>query len=126
MFHQVARQDFEFLQPLLNALRSKQPHRIEKFEDVEIYDIDEIIQRQQQLIPQGMAAQVGKRGVSLVERAAAMLRSVLGLSETDARRFVESVVTPEHKSQSKLTQDALAAWYRTLEVSGEPPNADAA
>ncbi len=62
-----------------------------KFEDVESYGIDEVIQRQQQLIPQGAPAQDGKRGPTLVERAAAMVRSALGLSETEARRLVESV-----------------------------------
>lgn len=126
MFHHVARHEFEFLQPLLNALRSKQPNRMAKFEDVEAYDIDEIIAQQQRLIPQGAPARDGKRGPTMVERAAAMLRSTLGLSDTDARRLVESVLTAEHKSHSKLTQDALTAWVRSRDADVEAPHADAA
>lgn len=126
MFRHVARHEFEFLQPLLNALRSKQPNRLAKFEDVEAYDIDEIIERQQRLIPQATPAHEGKRGPTMVERAAAMVRSALGVSETEARRLVESVLTATHKSHSKLTQDALAAWFRSREADGEGPYADAA
>jgi hypothetical protein len=126
MFHHVARQEFEFLQPLLNALRSKQPSRLAKFEDVDAYDIDEIIQKHQQLIPQGVPAQSeGKSGPSLLGRATAMVRSAIGLSDTEARRLVESVLTPAHKSHTKLTQDALAAWFRSHEAE-EAAHADAA
>lgn len=126
MFHHVARQEFEFLQPLLNALRSKQPNRLAKFEDVDAYDIDDIIEKQQQLIPQGTPARPdGKPGPSLLGRAAAMVRSTLGLSDTEARRLVESVLTPGHKSHTKLTQDALAAWFRA-QGTGEDGLADAA
>lgn len=126
MFRHVARHEFEFLQPLLNALRSKQPNRLAKFEDVEAYDIDEIIEQQQRLIPQATPAHDGKRGPTIVERAAAMVRSALGVSETEARRLVESVQTATHKSHSKLTQEALAAWFRSREADGEGSYADAA
>jgi hypothetical protein len=116
MFHHVARHEFEFLQPLLNALRSRQPSRLARFEDVDAYDIDEIIQKHQQLIPQGSAAQSeGKPGLSLLARSAASVRSALGISDTESRRLVESVLTAAHKSHTKLTQDALIAWSRALE-----------
>lgn len=126
MFQLVARQEFEFMQPLLNALRSKQPSRLAKFADVEAYDIDEIIEKHQQLIPQGAPAQSeGKPGSSLLGRAAAMVRSAIGLSDTEARRLVESVLTSTHRSHTKLTQDALAAWFRSQEAE-EAAHADAA
>lgn len=127
MFCHVARHEFEFLQPLLNALRSKQPNRMAKFEDVEAYDIDEIIHRHQQLIPQGTPAQSdGKEGPSLVSRSSAMVRSSIGLSDADARRLVESVLTPAHRSHTKLTQDALVAWFRSQEPGEGAPHANAA
>lgn len=127
MFRQVARHEFEFLQPLLNALRSKQPNRMAKFEDVETYDIDEIIDRHQRLIPQGAPPKGdGKPGPSLVARAAAMVRSALGLSDSEARRLVESVLTADHKSHVKLTEDALRAWFKSREANEDMPHADPA
>jgi hypothetical protein len=125
MFHHVARNEFEFLQPLLNALRSKQPNRMAKFEDVEAYDIDEIIQRQQLLIPQGTSTTDGKRGVSIVERASANVRMALGLGDAEARRLVDSVLTREHKAYTQLTQDAILAWSRAHDGPEGTLDADA-
>ncbi len=113
MFRKVARTDFEFLQPLLNAFRSKQPNRLSKFSDVEAYDIDELIQQRQLLIPQTSDGRTQEKpGVSMVARATAGMRSTLGISDTEARRWVESVLTGEHKSHMKLTSDALAAYFK--------------
>lgn len=130
MFRKVARQDFEFLQPLLNALRSKQPNRLAKFGDVEAYDIDELIELHQQRMPRSDAtSQAPTPGTSLVGRATAMVTSALGIPSAEARRLVESVLTAEHKGHSKLTQDALAAWFRARDAQdgrGEDPHADAA
>jgi hypothetical protein len=127
MFHHVARHEFEFLQPLLNALRSKQPNRMARFEDVETYDVDEIIEKQRLLIPkEGPAASNDKPASSLLGRAAAMIRTAIGLSDSEARRLVESVLTTAHKSHTKLTQDALAAWFRSQEGGKDTPDAHAA
>jgi len=113
MFRHVARTDFEFLQPLLNALRSKQPHRLNKFSDMEAYDIDELIHHKQLLIPQTAAEQLeDKPGTSMVARASAAMRSALGVSDSEARRWVESVLTAQHKSHMTLTSDALAAFFK--------------
>ncbi|MDM0068785.1 TniB family NTP-binding protein [Variovorax sp. J31P207] len=120
LFRTIARTEFEILQPLLNALRSKQPNRIAKFEDVDSYDIDEIIQKQQLLIPKGEVSKPeAKPGTSLVARAAAHVRSAIGLSEADARRLVESVLTATHKTHVKLTEDALAAYFRAKDSKDE-------
>lgn len=111
MFRHVARTEFEFLQPLLNGLRSKQPNRLAKFEDVEAYDIDEIIQRQQQLIPQPSVSRgADTSSVTLIGRAAALVRSAIGLSDADARKLVESVWTPSLKTHQNLVQAAVARW----------------
>lgn len=116
MFRLVARSEFEFLQPLLNALRSRQPSRIAKFEDADAYDIDEIIHKQQLLIPAAAPLKPGdKPGSSLVARAVANLRTSLGLSIAEAQKQVESVLTAAHKSAGKLTEDALAAYFRARE-----------
>lgn len=118
MFKHVARNEFEFLQPLLAALRSKQPNRMAKFEDVEAYDIDEIIEKHRQLIPKATpAGSDGKPGTSLLGRAAAMVRSAVGLSESEARSLVASVLTAAHKSHTSLTQDALKAWFSSQDAS---------
>jgi hypothetical protein len=126
MFHYVARNEFEFLQPLLNALRSKQPNRLARFEDVDAYDMDEIIEKHRLLIPkEGPSASNDKPGSSLLGRAAAAIRTAIGLSDTDARRLVESVLTAEHKTPTKLTSDALAAWFRSQQVGKDGPDAHA-
>jgi hypothetical protein len=120
MFRLVARSEFEFLQPLLNALRSRQPSRIAKFEDADAYDIDDIIHKQQLLIPAAAPSRPGdKPGNSLVARAVANLRTSLGLSIAEAQNQVESVLTAAHKSASKLTEDALAAYFRAREERPE-------
>jgi hypothetical protein len=127
MFKQVARNEFEFLQPLLAALRSKQPNRMAKFEDVDAYDIDEIIEKHRQLIPKATPASSDERpGTSLLGRAAAMVRSAVGLSESEARSLVASVLTAEHKSHTSLTQDALKAWFSSQDASKEEMHAHAA
>lgn len=117
MLQHVARTEFEFLQPLLNALRSKQPSRMARFEDVDAYNMDELVEKQRLLIPSGSpdGKAPNKPSMSIIARAGAMIRSAIGLSDTDARRLVESVLTAEHKSHTKLTQDALAAYYRAQE-----------
>jgi hypothetical protein len=89
-----------------------------KFEDMEGYDIDDLIEQHQRFLTQAApAVSSGKQAPSLVARVAAMVRSTLGLSETEARRLVESVQTPEHTSHTALTQAALAAWFKRTEVS---------
>lgn len=127
MFRHVARNEFEFLQPLLNALRSKQQNRMARFEDVDAYDMDEIIEQHRLLIPaKGPDASGDKPGPSLVARSAAMIRTAIGLAESDARRLVESVLTAAHKTPTKLTQDALAAYFRSQQGGEDTPDAHAA
>jgi hypothetical protein len=119
MYSHVARTEFEFLQPLLNALRSKQPNRMAKFEDVESYDIDEIIEKQQLLISQAAtAAEKVKPGSTIVTRATAAVRAALSVPEPEARRLVESVLNASHKSHVKLVDDALASHYKARYSEG--------
>lgn len=116
LFRSVARKDFEFLQPLLNAMRSKQPNRLKKFSDVESYDIDELIQQSQVLVQKSSNAQSPQSpAVTMVAKSAAALRSTLGISDSDARVWVESVLTAEHKTPQKLTADALRAYVLAQE-----------
>lgn len=113
MFRDVARKDFEFLQPLLCALRSGQPLRMQKFPDLGSYDVDELIHHRHMLIPQESAVTTpDSPSVSIVGRAAAKVQSALGLSGGDAKALVESVLTADHKSHRKLTEDALAEYFK--------------
>ncbi len=112
MFHEVARRDFEILQPLLSALRSGQPIRMQKFPDLGSYDVDELIQHRQMLIPQESSSPPPSPGVSIVGSAAAKIQSALGLSASEAKALVESVLTADHKSARKLTEDALAEFFK--------------
>ena len=119
MFRDVARKDFEFLQPLLCALRSGQPLRMQKFPDLGSYDVDELIQHRHMLIPQEpVATTPDSPGVSIVGRAAAKIQSALGLSGSEAKALVESVLTADHNSHRQLTQDALAAFFKGQDDGG--------
>ena len=119
MFRDVARKDFEFLQPVLCALRSGQPLRMMKFPDLGSYDVDEIIQHRHMLIPQEAGGPVAEKpGVSIVGRAAAKIQSALGLSGPEAKALVEDVLTADHKSPRKLTEDALAEYFRRQRNGG--------
>jgi hypothetical protein len=105
---------------LLSALRSKQPNRMRKFSDVESYDIDELIEQHRLLMAEASAANKAedKPGISMVARAAASMRSALGISDSEAKRWVESVLTAAHKSPTKLTSDALEAYFKTRHDGG--------
>ncbi len=112
LFRAVARKDFEFLQPLLNAMRSKQPNRLKRFSDVETYDVDELIHQSQTLIQKRADTKSSEKpAVSMVAKSSAALRSTLGISDSEARVWVESVLTAEHKTHSKLTSDALKSYF---------------
>lgn len=116
MFRTVARKDFEFLQPLLNAMRSKLPNRLKRFSDMEPYDVDELIHQSQVLVQKSANAQSPESpAVSMVARSSAALRSTLGIADSEARVWVESILTAEHKTHQKLTSDALKAFFRAQE-----------
>ena len=84
MFKDVARTEFEFLQPLLVAVRSKDPARLAKFEDFEAYDIDQLIAKQQNLIPQGTEnLEVSGPEFTITSQAAQSVMRVLNLEIAD-------------------------------------------
>lgn len=117
LFKYVARTEFEPLQPFLNALRSKDPNRLKKFEDALSYDIDELIDAQMRLVTHGSPPPDGTSGgTSMVARASASVRSTLGLSESEARKLVEQVVDGSQKSVQALTKDALRYYFELIQV----------
>ena len=119
MFSEVARKNFEFLQPVLCALRSGKPARMKKFPDLCSYDVDEIIEQQHMLIPQEAGGPVSEKpGVTIVGRAAAKIQSALGLSGPEAKALVENVLTADHKSARQLTEDALGEYFRRQRNGG--------
>lgn len=123
LFRHVARTEFEPLQPFLNAMRSKDPNRLKKFEDALSYDIEELIEVQQRLITHGAGDVNAKTTeVSLLARATASVRSTLGLPDAEARKLVEQVLDGSHKSIQALTKDALRTYFELTESTATAGN----
>lgn len=127
MFKEVARKEFQPLQPFLNALRSGQLERMRKFEDASSYDIDELIEQQQRLITRGPGQlAILPKEASLPARAAANLRA-LGISSERARELVAKVNDGSRLTVSALTRAAFELHNDDdlAEPAGEPVAAEA-
>lgn len=118
LFKTVARTEFEPLQSFLNALRSKDPNRLKKFEDALGYDIEELIEKEQRLITHGQPEKnPTAEASSLTARATANVRSTLGLTEPDARKLVLHVLDGSQQTVQAITKAALSAYFRMSEES---------
>lgn len=120
LFRRVAREEFAAVQPMLNALRSKDPHRIRRFEDLMSYDVDEYIEQARKLIT---AASVGTpaapdASASILGRACAALQAYTGLTAREARTLVLKVMDGSHRTAQALTRAAIAHYDQDVEGGG--------
>lgn len=113
LFRHVARTEFKPVQPVLNALRSKDPGRLQKFEDALGYDVQDLIDHQQRLITlgDGVAAKA-PLGTSIFNQATANVRSTLGITLEAARRLVEVVADGSQTTHQALTRAALEHHFQ--------------
>lgn len=118
LFRTVARTEFAPVQPMLNALRSKDLKRLNKFDDVMDFDLDSEIERLRQLIPAGGSSDSPIRPTSMVAQAASNIESTFGLSGLDAKQLVLRAVKDTHKSARALTEAAVRLYMT------EHPSAD--
>ena len=119
LFRTVARTEFAPVQPMLNALRSKDLKRLNKFDDVMDFDLDSEIERLRQLIPAGGSSSSPRGQTSMVAQAASNIESAFGLSGLDAKQLVLRAVKDTHKSARALTEAAVRLYMT------EHPSADA-
>lgn len=117
LFKKVARTEFAAVQPMLNALRSKDPLRLRKFEDLGSYDIDELLSNERLLVEKHTqrgtnAAQCG----TIVAASVASLRSAIGMDEHEAREIVARVNDGSFASSRALTKAAAKAYFASAPV----------
>ena len=122
LFKKVARTEFAAVQPMLNALRSGDPRRLMKFEDIASYDIDELMRNERLLVERTTHKADGpeQQAVTMVARAIANLRSSFGLPDKQAREFVEQVNDGTFSSPKGLTMAATRAY-----IASQPPELEA-
>lgn len=113
LFRTVARTEFSAVQPMLNALRSGDPNRLRKFDDLLPYEIDDHIERFTRLIDEAAPRRQGLSGDSgsLLARACASVRSSLGVEEKEARELVLKAMNGSHTTASALTRAALEMYF---------------
>lgn len=125
LFRQVARTEFRPVQPFLNALRSKDPNRLRRFEDAIDYEVGQFIQQELTLISQGFGPiEVETEALSVMARATANVRSVTGIEESEARVLVERVIGGGRQTVQAVTRAALDEFAKSLKES-PPPGAPA-
>jgi len=112
LFRHVARTEFSAVQPMLNALRSKDPRRLRHFDDLVSVELDDHIDRLTQLIAASPTASNSTASAesSMLGNACARVQSCIGLSATEARQLVLSVMDGSHKSAKALTVAAITAY----------------
>jgi hypothetical protein len=122
LFKKVARTEFAAVQPMLNALRSKDPRRLMKFEDIGSYDIDELVHNEHLLVARATQKSDGpaQQATTMVAQAIANLRSSFGLPDKQAREFVEQVNDGTFTSPKGLTMAASRAY-----IASQPPELEA-
>ncbi len=90
LFRKVAREEFAAVQPMLHALRSKDPNRIRRFEDLMTYNLEEYVERARNLITggQGNVTDAPDASASILGRACAALKAYTGLTAAEAKALV--------------------------------------
>ena len=118
LFKSVARAEFSTVQPMLNALRSKDPNRQKKFEDLVSYDVEEAIERILHLVSSGSppVSSVARSSEStLLGQACCNIETALGLSAAESKQLVLRAMDGSHKSARALTTAALRLYCRITE-----------
>lgn len=120
LFRTVAREEFAAVQPMLHALRSKDPNRIGRFEDLLSYQVDEYIERARNLITAGSGetAAAADPGASILGRACVAVASYTGLTAPEAKKLVLKVMDGSHGSARALTRAAIARYEQEVEGGG--------
>jgi len=120
LFRRVAREEFAAVQPMLNALRSKDPNRIRRFEDLMSYDVDEYIERARSLITAGSAgaSAAPDPSASILGRACAAVQGYTGLTAAEAKKLVLKVMDGSHATAQALTRAAIARYDQEVEGGG--------
>jgi hypothetical protein len=123
LFKRVARRQFALVQPMLNALRSKDPSRLARFSDITTHDIDEVLAQQRLLVTRSAAPQASNTSTptTLVALAASRLRSSFDLTAAQARAIVDEVNNGGFASAKALT---MAAAKRFVEKVDGPTAGD--
>lgn len=121
LFRHVARNEFRPVQPFLKALRSKDPNRLRRFQDALDYDVGEFIQQELTLISQSIGPmEAESEAVSVLARATANVRSVIGVEEPEARALVERVIGGARQTVQAVTRAALDEYGRSLKDAAQP------
>lgn len=123
LFRTVARAEFAPVQPMLNALRSKNLNRLKEFGDLMDFDLESEIERLRQLIPVGSSGSPPSGPISMVTEAASNIELALGLSAVDAKQLVIRAAKDSHKSSRALTDAAVRLYVQERE---DEPQDDAA
>lgn len=112
LFRHVARTEFSAVQPMLQALRSGDPSRIQKFEDLIPYDIDKHIEQIRSLMPapQEHTPQVPTHA-STVAKAKAQVMNALSISETEANQLLMQVMNGKEQSARALAKAACKLYF---------------
>ena len=114
LFRNVARKEFECVQGFLNALRSKDPNRIKKYEDAISYNLRDILEEAERLVPSfnsHMQTPVSDPSATVVTQACEVLMTSLSLSEEEAKELVTLVRTGNESSYQAIVKAATAAYY---------------
>jgi hypothetical protein len=123
LFERVARSEFAVVQPMLRALRQRKLARLEEFEDMLEYDLDDIMAQamtQMPAQPHG-ASLAGKAPASALSATVAHLCSVFGMQADDARRLALEVFKPEYATARAWTQAAVALHAERLQLADAVP-----
>nr|PZN82659.1 MAG: hypothetical protein DIU57_11255 [Pseudomonadota bacterium] len=120
VFRHVARTEFSAVQPMLSALRSGDPARIRKYDDLMPYQIDEHIEQLRRLMPvtQEEHVQLPTHASTMAE-ACAKVMSALSISETEAKQLVLRVMNGKAQSARALTRAACKLYYESVDKGDE-------
>lgn len=121
LFRTVARTEFAPVQPMLNALRSKDLKRLKKFEDLIDFDLDSEIERLRQLIPVAGSSVPAAPYASMTIEAASTVQSALELPAAEAKQLVLRAVKDTHKSARALTEAAVRLYMTEHPSADESP-----
>lgn len=124
LFRKVARSEFSAVQPMLGALRSRDPARIRKFDDLVFYDLDEHIELVRNLIP-AEAESVSNLPArsSAAGKATVNVASACSLSESEAKQLVMKVMDGASQSARALTTAACRLFYTSNQDDEKAPEA---
>lgn len=126
LFKHVARKEFSAVQTMLNALRSGDPARIRKFDDLAFYDVDDHIERLRNMIPASSEElhDISAQSSPTAE-AATKVAGVLSISQKEAMQLVMKVTKGPNQSVRSLTTAALLLHYElNPEDEGAPEKID--